>query len=143
MAGSQSPSFPRATSMIRRFEPTCRFRGSRTNSKASAGNCATVSEERANRRRNVHPKAPPHPKPMACQGTRTFEKARMQGDTGSVIRLGTVVANRGHQSAETMRALAAEGFESFEIAFKNTLAGTDLRRLADEATAALDGTRAV
>jgi sugar phosphate isomerase/epimerase len=80
---------------------------------------------------------------MACQGTRTFEKARMQGETGSVIRLGTVVANRGHESTGTMRALAADGFESFEIAFKNTLAGTDLRRLADEAKAALDGTRAV
>lgn len=60
-----------------------------------------------------------------------------------MICLGTVIANRGHQTAAWMRALLPHGFESFEIAFKNTLAGTDLRQLADEVAAALDGQGAV
>lgn len=60
-----------------------------------------------------------------------------------MIRLGTVIGNRGHHTAEWMRALLPHGFESFEIAFKNTLAGTDLRRLADEVAVELDGRDAV
>lgn len=66
-----------------------------------------------------------------------------RGVCSSMIRVGTVVANRGHRTADWMRALLPHGFESFEIAFKNTLAGTDLRRLADEVEAALNGQEAV
>lgn len=59
------------------------------------------------------------------------------------IRLGTVIANKGHETPHIIRELIPQGFESFEIAFKNTLAGTDLARLADEVATALDGTDAV
>jgi sugar phosphate isomerase/epimerase len=57
-------------------------------------------------------------------------------------RIGVVVANRGHETAAVLRDYIARGFESFEIAFKNTLAGTDLARLADEIAAVLAGTDA-
>jgi sugar phosphate isomerase/epimerase len=60
-----------------------------------------------------------------------------------MIRLGTVVSNQGHQTAARLGALLPHGFESFELAFKNTLAGTDLARLADEVAAVLDGRDAV
>lgn len=56
-----------------------------------------------------------------------------------MIRLGTVVMNFGPQTASRLEALRPHGFESFEIGFKNTLAGTDLARLADETAAVLDG----
>lgn len=56
-----------------------------------------------------------------------------------MIRLGTVVINLGHGTAARLEALRPHGFESFEIGFKNTLAGTDLTRLADETAAVLDG----
>ena len=59
------------------------------------------------------------------------------------IRIGTVIANKGHDTADMIRELIPQGFESFEIAFKNTLAGTNLARLADEIAAALEGTSAV
>jgi sugar phosphate isomerase/epimerase len=51
--------------------------------------------------------------------------------------------NAGHGTAARLRELAPHGFESFEIGFKNTLAETDLRRLADECAGALDGTSAI
>lgn len=60
-----------------------------------------------------------------------------------MIRLGTIVSNQGHHTAGRIDALRPHGFESFEIAFKNTLAGTDLARLADETAAVLDGTDTV
>lgn len=62
--------------------------------------------------------------------------------TAPVIRLGTVLANRGHDAARIISELIPLGFESFELAFKNTLDGTDLPRLADEVMAALQGTSA-
>jgi len=60
-----------------------------------------------------------------------------------MIRLGTVVMNLGHHTAARLQALQPHGFESFEIGFKNSLAGTDLARLADETAAVLDGTDAI
>lgn len=56
-----------------------------------------------------------------------------------MIRLGTVISNHGHQTAAQIAALQPHGFESFEIAFKNSLGGTDLGRLADEVAAVMDG----
>lgn len=49
-----------------------------------------------------------------------------------MIRLGTVAAHQGTQTASHLAQLLPLGFESFEIAFKNTLGGVDLARLADE-----------
>ncbi len=60
-----------------------------------------------------------------------------------MIRLGTVVMNLGHHTAARLHALRPHGFESFQIGFKNSLAGTDLARLADETAAVLDGTDTV
>jgi len=56
-----------------------------------------------------------------------------------MIRLGTVLSNHGHQTAAQLDFHQKLGFESFEIAFKNTLADTDLDRLADEVAAVMDG----
>lgn len=60
-----------------------------------------------------------------------------------LIRIGTVLANLGHAAPRRIAELQALGFESFEIAFKNSLAGTDLKRLASEVKEALDPARAV
>ena len=60
-----------------------------------------------------------------------------------VPRLGTVVMNPGPGVAARLREFVSHGFESFEIGFKNSLGGDDLRRLAEECAATLDGTGAV
>jgi sugar phosphate isomerase/epimerase len=60
-----------------------------------------------------------------------------------MIRIGVVLLNPGPDTVAELRTLAAGGFESFQIAFKNTLGGTDLRRLADDVAAALAGGPAV
>jgi sugar phosphate isomerase/epimerase len=60
-----------------------------------------------------------------------------------MIRLGTVLMNFGHATADRIHALLPHGFESFQIGFKNSLNGTDLARLADETAAVLDGRDAV
>ena len=58
-------------------------------------------------------------------------------------RIGTVLANLGHGSAAAIRERLPWGFESFQLAFKNTLAGTDLEKLADETVDALADSGAV
>lgn len=60
-----------------------------------------------------------------------------------MIRLGTVLMNRGHAAPAHIEALIPFGFESFQIGFKNTIGDTDLARLADETAAVLDGRDAV
>lgn len=60
-----------------------------------------------------------------------------------MIRIGTVVANKGHSAAAWMTSLLPLGFESFQIAFKNTLADTDLRQLAEEVRYAIADSGAV
>lgn len=52
-------------------------------------------------------------------------------------RIGTVLPNVGHGAAAAIRERLPFGFESFQLAFKNTLGGTQLEKLADETVDAL------
>lgn len=58
------------------------------------------------------------------------------------IRLGTMV-NGGPNTVSYIQQILPHGFESFAISFWQTLGGTDLKRLAEDVKAALDGTGVV
>jgi sugar phosphate isomerase/epimerase len=58
------------------------------------------------------------------------------------IRMGTLV-NGGPNAANYIRQILPYGFESFAITFWQTLGNTDIRKLADEVKAVLDGTGAI
>jgi len=58
------------------------------------------------------------------------------------IRIGTLV-NAGPGAADTIRQILPYGFESFSLSFWQTLGDTNLKKLADDVNAVLDGTGAV
>jgi sugar phosphate isomerase/epimerase len=58
------------------------------------------------------------------------------------IRVGTLV-NAGSKSADYISQILPHGFESFQITFWQTLGDTNLRKLAKEVNAVLEGTGAV
>ena len=57
------------------------------------------------------------------------------------IRIGTLVG--GNNAADYIRQILPHGFESFSITFWQTLGGVDLKKLAKEVNAVLDGSDAV
>jgi len=57
------------------------------------------------------------------------------------IRIGTLVSGPG--AASTIKHILPYGFESFSITFWQTLGGVDLKKLADEVKAVLDGSGVV
>ncbi len=57
------------------------------------------------------------------------------------IRIGTLVSGPG--AASTIKQILPYGFESFSITFWQTLGGVNLKQLADEVKAVLDGSGAV
>jgi sugar phosphate isomerase/epimerase len=59
------------------------------------------------------------------------------------IRIGTLVSGNLPDPANHIAQILPHGFESFSITFWQTLGGKDLKRLADQVKAVLDGTGAI
>jgi sugar phosphate isomerase/epimerase len=80
---------------------------------------------------------------MAKKVSKVSKKASAPAACPEKIRIGTLVnAGPGTRPGEYIRQILPYGFESFSLTFWQTLAGRDLRKLADEVRQALAGSSA-